>query len=117
MASTRFTLGLMNGITPAIRTTVREVCGTERVLQAMAYIDGSRAVSIVFGSAMGGLLVQPVENYPSLFSASGLFGKFPFLIPNLVGAGSALLILPIVMLYLPETLSSEAETPKPTSSR
>lgn len=36
-----FVLGMLNGITPAIRTTVYEVCGTnEHVVQAMAYIDG-----------------------------------------------------------------------------
>ncbi|CAN0066183.1 unnamed protein product [Scytosiphon promiscuus] len=114
--SSRFALGLMNGITPAIRTTVREICGTERVLQAMAYIDGSRAVSIVFGSAMGGLLVQPVEHYPSIFSATGLFGRFPFVIPNLIGAGSALLILPIVVLCLPETLNFQDAPSKHNSS-
>ncbi|CAM9819743.1 unnamed protein product [Hapterophycus canaliculatus] len=73
--ASRFILGAMNGITPAIRTMVQEVCGTEHVLKAMAYIDGSRAVSIVFGSAVGGLLVQPVEHYPSLFSETGLFAR------------------------------------------
>ena len=36
----RFVLGMMNGITPALRTTVREICGAEHVVQAMAYIDG-----------------------------------------------------------------------------
>ncbi|CAM9104883.1 unnamed protein product [Ectocarpus sp. 6 AP-2014] len=74
--SSRFVLGIMNGITPAVRTTVYEVCGTNsHVVQAMAYIDGARASTIVFGSAMGGLLVQPVDHYPSVFSATGLFGS------------------------------------------
>lgn len=170
---------MTNGITPALRTTVREICGSEHVVQAMAYIDGksshrsrvkpepsvsnegkervsqyhrpesrmdaqccsrrskgshttasslastafvlircskprgaqeyqlclgykwtnailragsrvlrtcfcpmffppvsgSRAVSIVIGSAIGGLLVQPVMHYPNLFSSTGVFGK------------------------------------------
>ncbi|CAM9109513.1 unnamed protein product [Ectocarpus sp. 8 AP-2014] len=102
--SSRFVLGIMNGITPAIRTTVYEVCGTNsHVVQAMAYIDGARAATIVFGSAMGGLLVQPVDHYPNLFSGTGLFGRFPFLLPNLVGMSLALLILPIVIAYVPET--------------
>lgn len=36
----RFVLGMMNGITPAIRTAVHEICGKCHVVQAMAYIDG-----------------------------------------------------------------------------
>ncbi|CAB1097986.1 unnamed protein product [Ectocarpus sp. CCAP 1310/34] len=166
----RFVLGIMNGITPAVRTTVYEVCGTNsHVVQAMAYIDGeaypekpkrvgasmgpqlvadversdcgktaeilflnvvhpppaaftsgSRAGTIVFGSAMGGLLAQPVDHYPSVFSATGLFGRFfswtphshipsrfPFLLPNLVGMGAALLLLPTVIAYVPETKDFE----------
>ncbi|CAM9109587.1 unnamed protein product [Ectocarpus sp. 8 AP-2014] len=102
--SSRFVLGIMNGIMPAIRTTVYEVCATNsHVVQAMAYIDGAKAVTIVFGSAMGGLLVQPADHYPNVFSGTGLFGRFPFLLPNLVGMGLALLILPIVIVYVPET--------------
>lgn len=34
----------MNGITPAVRTTVHEVCGTEHVLKALAYIDGANGL-------------------------------------------------------------------------
>ncbi|CBN79752.1 conserved unknown protein [Ectocarpus siliculosus] len=106
--SSRFVLGVMNGIMPAIRTTVYEVCTTNsHVVQAMAYIDGAKAVTIVFGSAMGGLLVQPVDHYPNVFSGTGLFGRFPFLLPNLVGVGLALLILPIVIACVPETKDFE----------
>jgi len=43
----RLILGMMNGITPAIRTTVHEVCGGSRHgVQAMAYIDGETAPSV-----------------------------------------------------------------------
>ncbi|CAN0435171.1 unnamed protein product, partial [Ectocarpus sp. 12 AP-2014] len=106
--SSRFVLGIMNGITPAVRTTVYEVCETNsHVVQAMAFIDGARAGTIVFGSAMGGLLVQPVDHYPNVFPATGLFGRFPFLLPNLVGMGVALLLLPTVIAYVPETKDFE----------
>eukprot|EP00903_Cladosiphon_okamuranus_P005914 g5847.t1 len=105
----RFVLGMMNGITPALRTTIREICGSEHVVQAMTYIDGSRAVSIVFGSAIGGLLVQPAVHHPDLFSSIGVFGKYPFLLPNLIGMGSALLAVPLVGLYLPETRDFESK--------
>lgn len=36
----RFVLGLMNGIMPALRTSLNEVCGPEHVVQGMTYISG-----------------------------------------------------------------------------
>lgn len=40
----------------------------------------------IVGSAMGGFLAQPARFYPSIFSPNGLFGTFPYLLPNLVAA-------------------------------
>eukprot|EP00903_Cladosiphon_okamuranus_P005915 g5848.t1 len=113
----RFVLGMLNGMTPAIRTITYEVCGTnQHVVQAMAYMDGARAATFVLGSAMGGLLVQPADHYPGVFSSTGLFRKFPFLLPNLVGVCSALLMLPIVIAYVPETLGFEKIPPRSRSN-
>lgn len=38
--SFRFILGLLNGIMPAVRTTVHEVCGPEHVVMGLAYVGG-----------------------------------------------------------------------------
>lgn len=37
---------------------------------------GGKAVSIVLGTGVGGLLAQPALNYPSVFSESGIFGRY-----------------------------------------
>jgi hypothetical protein len=54
-------------------------------------------------SAIGGLLARPSEGYPSLFPQDGLFGHFPYLLPNLVC--SVLLLLSIIggWFFLQET--------------
>lgn len=41
---------------------------------------GCRAISMVVGTGVGGLLAQPAVHYPSLFSATGLFGRLVFFI-------------------------------------
>lgn len=53
--------------------------------------------------AIGGLLAKPSEGFPSLFPSDGLFGQFPYLLPNLVCA--VLLLLSIIgsWLFLQET--------------
>ncbi|CAM9177422.1 unnamed protein product [Scytosiphon promiscuus] len=99
----RFIMGLTNGIMPALRTTISEVCGPEHVVLGMTYISATRAISLVIGTGIGGLLAQPALHYPSVFSASGIFGRLPFLLPNFVGAVMSLLALVLVVCFLPET--------------
>ncbi|CAN0284569.1 unnamed protein product, partial [Laminaria digitata] len=60
-------------------------------------------LSLVIGTGVGGFLAQPAVNYPNLFSDTGLFGRYPFLLPNLVGTCFALVLLPLVLVYVPET--------------
>ncbi|CAB1106620.1 unnamed protein product [Ectocarpus sp. CCAP 1310/34] len=74
--TTRLVLGLTNGIMPALRTTLSEVCGKKHVVQGMTYTSGATAISLIFGTGIGGLLAQPALHYPEYFSATGLFGRW-----------------------------------------
>ncbi|CAN0447881.1 unnamed protein product, partial [Ascophyllum nodosum] len=99
----RVMIGLTNGIVAAVRTSVREICGREHVVTGMVYIGGAKAMGLLVGSGLGGLLATPAINYPGLFSPTGLFARYPFLLPNVLGAVIAVLILPLVIFWLPET--------------
>lgn len=57
-------------------------------------------------TAIGGLLAKPSERYSSFFPQGGLFGEFPYLLPNLVC--SILLLFSIISgwLFLQETRPS-----------
>ncbi|KAJ5092204.1 hypothetical protein NUU61_007074 [Penicillium alfredii] len=61
------------------------------------------SIGTIIGPAIGGLLAKPSEGFPSVFPPDGLFGKFPYLLPNLVC--SVLLLFSIVgsWLFLQET--------------
>lgn len=45
------------------------------------------SVGTICGPAIGGYFATPVANFPDTFKPDGLFGKFPFLLPNLICAG------------------------------
>jgi hypothetical protein len=45
------------------------------------------SVGTILGPAIGGYFAMPVENFPGAVHPDGLFGKFPFLLPNLICAG------------------------------
>lgn len=57
----------------------------------------------ILGSAMGGFLAQPATFYPSLFPADGLFGRYPYLLPNLVSVVVIVLAILQGVFFLEET--------------
>lgn len=67
---------------------------------------------------MGGFLAQPAVYYPGTFSQDGIFGRYPYLLPNLVAAGGIFLAIIQGMLFLEETnpgskAAEEADTVNP----
>lgn len=62
---------------PSVRalTYLAPLSAPVNACSTLARSAGTKAVGIVFGSAIGGLLVQPAEHYPSLFSVTGGFGR------------------------------------------
>lgn len=52
---------------------------------------------LIFLASIGGYFSEPAHNFPSVFSPTGLFAKFPYLLPNIICA--SLLLLSIIMAY------------------
>lgn len=57
----------------------------------------------IAGSSLGGFTAQPARFYPSLFSKDGLFGEFPYLLPNLIAVGVILIAIIQAVFLLEET--------------
>ncbi|CAL5868674.1 uncharacterized protein PFLUO_LOCUS2901 [Penicillium psychrofluorescens] len=96
--------GALNGNIGVIQTMVAElVKRPEHEPRAYAVMPFVWSIGTILGPAIGGLLAKPSEGFPSLFPADGLFGKFPYLLPNLVC--SVLLLLSIIgsWFFLQET--------------
>eukprot|EP00752_Nemacystus_decipiens_P005351 g4852.t1 len=100
----RFLFGLGNGMVPNARIMIVELLEPEDAVIGIALLPGSRAVGSIIGPIIGGLLAQPAVMYPSIFSSTGFFARYPFLLPNLAVALVALVALPLVLFTLPETL-------------
>ncbi|KAE8367942.1 major facilitator superfamily domain-containing protein [Aspergillus caelatus] len=96
--------GVLNGNIGVIQTMVGElVKRPEHEPRAYAVMPFVWSIGTIIGPAIGGLLAKPAEGFPSLFNRDGLFGSFPYLLPNLVC--SVLLFLSIIFswLFLEET--------------
>ena len=57
----------------------------------------------IVGAAMGGYLAEPSHYYPSLFPPDGVFGEYPYLLPNLVAVAFIMVALVQGYVFLKET--------------
>ncbi|CAI6305207.1 unnamed protein product [Periconia digitata] len=100
----RFIGGALNGNVAIMQTMVAEmVKNPEHEPRAYATQPFVWTLGGIIGSAMGGFLAQPAKYYPNTFSEDGLFGRYPYLLPNLVAAGGIVLAIIQGMLFLEET--------------
>ncbi len=58
---------------------------------------------------MGGYLAEPARYYPSIFSPDGLFGEYPYLLPNLVCVVAIVIAVVQGAVFLKETNPMLAE--------
>lgn len=55
------------------------------------------SIGTIIGPAIGGTFADPAKSFPKAFSQHGIFGRFPYLLPNLICSG--LLLISIVAGY------------------
>ncbi|KAK9770281.1 hypothetical protein AB5N19_04428 [Seiridium cardinale] len=100
----RFVGGALNGNVSVMQTMVAEmVKNPAHEPKAYAVQPFVWTLGGIIGSAMGGFLAQPARFYPHLFPADGLFGKYPYLLPNLVAVVAIALAILQGIFFLEET--------------
>ena len=61
------------------------------------------SIGTIIGPAIGGTLARPAISIPSVFSPTGIFGHFPYLLPNLICAAILLISIFFGYFFLIET--------------
>ncbi|KAK5083105.1 hypothetical protein LTR05_006987 [Lithohypha guttulata] len=111
--------GALNGNVAVMQTMVAEmVHKPEHEPMAYALQPVMWAVGSVAGSALGGFTAQPARWYPNVFSEDGIFGQYPYLLPNLVAVVMILLAMIQGLFLLEETnpalIGDKEDAQKPT---
>ena len=79
------------------------------------------SIGTIIGPAIGGTFAEPAENFPDSFSSTGLFAKFPYLLPNLICAALMMISISLGYFFLEEThpllRSAETAVPVPIAQR
>jgi len=94
---TRFLIGLGNGIAGTSKTIVAELCSEDFQPRAMGFVTGTWSLGLILGPALGGVTARQTLGLP------GIFGRFPYLLPNLITAAIACYAFYQTWFYLPET--------------
>ncbi|PKU70126.1 protein ZINC INDUCED FACILITATOR-LIKE 1 isoform X1 [Dendrobium catenatum] len=100
---TRFLLGSLNGLLGPIKAYAVEVAGTEYQAVGISLVSTAWGMGLVVGPSIGGLLAQPADKFPNLFSKDSLFGRFPYFLPCLFISLFSAVVLSTCP-WLPETL-------------
>ncbi|EEP76804.1 conserved hypothetical protein [Uncinocarpus reesii 1704] len=96
--------GILNGNIGVVQTMVGElVKKPEYEPRAYAIMPFVWSIGTIIGPAIGGTFAKPAETFPSIFPPSGLFGSFPYLLPNLICSVLLLISIAAGYLFLDET--------------
>ncbi|OJD16508.1 hypothetical protein AJ78_03321 [Emergomyces pasteurianus Ep9510] len=96
--------GILNGNIGVIQTMVGElVKKPEHEPRAYAVMPFVWSIGTIIGPAIGGYFARPADSFPSVFSGSGIFGTFPYLLPNIICAVLQLMSIIAGYLFLQET--------------
>ncbi|KAF4553616.1 MFS-type transporter-like protein 31 [Elsinoe fawcettii] len=79
--------GFLNGNIGVIQTMVGEVTvNPKHEPKAYSVMPFVWSIGTIIGPSIGGFFATPTEHYPDTFSPDGIFGRFPYLLPNVVCA-------------------------------
>ncbi|CAF9921327.1 hypothetical protein IMSHALPRED_005149 [Imshaugia aleurites] len=96
--------GLLNGNIGVIQTMVGElVKKPEHEPRAFSVMPFVWSIGTIIGPAIGGTFARPAISMPSVFSPTGVFAHFPYLLPNLICAAILLISISFGYFFLVET--------------
>ncbi|KAM3454621.1 hypothetical protein MY3296_002862 [Beauveria thailandica] len=104
MALFRSLTGIFSSANLIIRTMIGENCTPEMRARAYSLYSTSGNMAVFLGPLLGGLLVNPAQQYPDTFSDTGPFEKHPFALPGFLVGSMGITAAILSALFLKETL-------------
>eukprot|EP00249_Psilotum_nudum_P016394 c25802_g1_i1 orf=431-1783(-) len=111
--SSRFLLGIFNGMLGPVRAYASEICSEQHQAFALSLVGTMWGLGLIIGPAIGGYLAQPAVKYPSVFVDGSLFSQFPYLLPCLCISAYAAITL-VFLFWLPDSIHKHPRLPENT---
>ncbi|KAJ3257932.1 hypothetical protein HK103_004223 [Boothiomyces macroporosus] len=103
MWATRAACGFLNGNIGAAKSVLGEITDSTNRANAFALIGLCFGIGSIIGPILGGVLADPVTNFPSVFGDSLFFKENPYFLPCFCSAMITVIGFIVGYLYLPET--------------
>lgn len=108
--------GFLSGNIGVIKSFLTEITDDTNRGKGFTFMQLGWSIGTICGPLAGGLLCYPAVKYPQLFSESGIFGEFPFLLPCLLCAIVNLLTALYCFLCMTESRKlHQSKSSSPTS--
>ena len=95
--------GLINGNFGVLRVYVREISDKTNQAQCFSLFGFFTGISAIVGPMIGGLMANPSEQFPSIFSPGSIWDEKPYLLPCLFSSFISFLALLNAFFFLVET--------------
>lgn len=98
----RLCTGLLNSNIGVAKTYIGLVSDATNEARAFGFMSMSWGAGSILGPAIGGLLAQPVKNFPGIFAVDSIWDRNPYLLPSLAAAVLPLCGFIVGIFYLSE---------------
>ncbi|OAA80185.1 Major facilitator superfamily transporter [Akanthomyces lecanii RCEF 1005] len=102
--------GVFSGSRLVMRTMLFEHCTPENEARAYSWFGFANNIGTTLGPLIGGLLADPVAQYPRIFKGIAFFENYPYALVGFVLTTVGTAGVVISFLLLEETLDSDEET-------
>jgi hypothetical protein len=93
--------GLLNGNVPIIKAYMATITDSSNQARGMSILALSWGLGSAVGPLLGGFLAEPAVVYADSFSADGVFGRYPYLLPCLAITSMSVVALLACVILLP----------------
>lgn len=108
--------GLLNGNIGVLKSFLTEITDDSNRGKGFSYMSIAWAAGTIIAPLTGGLLSNPAQKYPYIFSDSSLFAEYPYLLPCLLCSISNVLSSVACMVFMTETRGVNAQKKPSTLS-
>lgn len=98
----RFAAGALNGNIGVVKGYAADICDKTNQVKGVGVMQLFWGLGGILGPLFGGVLSKPCDNYKGLCSSDSLFGKFPYLLPNLFSCLVGVIALVLLFICLPK---------------
>lgn len=107
--------GVFSGSRLVMRTMLFEHCTPENEARAYSWFAFANNIGTTLGPIIGGVLADPIAQYPQTFKGVIFFERFPYALVGIAISAVGVVGIAATFLFLEETLDTKQETTIPTN--